>query len=139
MKGTNLPSTLTSMFRNIALLTHFLRQRFSHSLPISLKIFKYFKNIFPIVSQVFSRCFSNLYISLKFFQLFLKTALYPDFSKKFLWLLHFFKILPKFSKNYCKIFPYSKISPETSKHELLCITPVLLDKFFKISSQLITI
>ncbi len=28
MKGTNLPSTLTSMFRNIALLTHFLRQRF---------------------------------------------------------------------------------------------------------------
>ncbi len=28
MKGTNLPSTLTSMSRNIALLTHFLRQRF---------------------------------------------------------------------------------------------------------------
>ncbi len=28
LKGTNLPSTRTSMFRNIALLTHFLRQRF---------------------------------------------------------------------------------------------------------------
>ncbi len=36
MKGTNLPSTLTSMFRNIALLTHFLRQRFFLSISILL-------------------------------------------------------------------------------------------------------
>ncbi len=47
MKGTNLPSTLTSTVRNIALLTHFLRQRFfiflCYNLLLYFPINKFFK------------------------------------------------------------------------------------------------
>ncbi len=50
MKGTNLPSTLTSTFRNIALLTHFLRQRFFF---VSKSSFKFYR----IHVEVFFKCF----------------------------------------------------------------------------------
>ncbi len=103
MKGTNLPSTLTSMFRNIALLTHFLRQRFL-ILPLFsqfLKISRNFSQNFTNVFSKFQRIFSKM--SSIFFQNFTKH--FSKFRQIFFYFTIVLKILQNFSQHFSPNFP----------------------------------